>query len=436
MLLFVDNKAGSVIMKQWTAAVMVVLAWVTSALATHENKLVDIRAEYFWRFIHATAANHKAIATANNGAVGYAYGMGAEAEANRLALEYCNERSKFIALKKPPILPCEIMSTGDSWKLASAKVDPDWQKPTSGKDATMRKGRKHVIKGSKAIILLVHGCNGLGDRIFTDVWGAYFNALGYDLYAPDSFAVKRPKEVCGMVDDFPPEQISTVWRLRIAQTQRNLADLRAANPGKPIYLFGHSEGGLIVQMVETDVAGIIVSGEECGVFGAPVAAARTVPLLYVWGEFDQYLNGMGFRISEDSGRKCETLMPTHKPRFAVLPGRSHIPWPWNVKVNEAIASFLGEKPVNLPKQQAANKKAFANWKRTKKDKRYRTAAPHRASAINKNGTSYMVWGLDNEEDAKELALFGCTRATSKKSNVFKTAQHLCTVIDVNGKAPK
>ncbi len=423
-------------LKRCIAALMLALVLTNAALADHENKLVDIRAEYFWRYIHAPAANHKAIATASNGAIGYAFGMSAEADAKRIALEYCNERSKFIALKRPPTIPCEVMSAGSLWNLSNAKLDPDWQKPTTGKDATMRKGRKATIKNAKGIILLVHGCNGLGDKIFTDVWGAYFNALGYDLYAPDSFATKRPKEVCGQMNDFPPEQISTVWRLRIAQTHRQLADLREANPGKPIYLFGHSEGGLIVQMIETVVAGIIVSGEECGVLGAPIAAARSVPLLYIWGEFDQYVNGLGFRISEDAAKLCGTQLASHQPKFTVLQGRSHIPWPWNEKVNGAVAPFLGAAPAALPKPQAINKKALANWKRTKKDKRYRKAQPHRASAINNGGTSYMVWGLDNEEDAKQLALFGCTKATSRKGNVFNTGKYLCAVVDVNGSAAK
>ncbi len=436
MLHFGSDIRGMALVKMVMALLLLILAAAGAAQAEETKPLVDIRAEYFWRYIHSPSSSQKAMATASNGAVGWAYGMTDEPTATRAALDYCNERSKFISLRKPPAPACEILALGNAWKLASASLDPQWQKPTAGNDATLRKGRKYTVKNAKAIVLLVHGCNGLGDRIFTDIWGAYFNALGYDLYAPDSFAAKRPKEVCGQMHDYPPEQISTVWRLRIAQTQRQLEDLRKANPDKPIYLFGHSEGGLIVQMIETVVAGIIVSGEECGVLGAPVAAARSVPLLYIWGEFDQYVNGMGYRISEEASRTCAAQNATHNPKFTVLPGRSHIPWPWNTKVNTAITSFLGESTVKLPKQQSVNKKAFANWKRTKKDKRYRNAAPHRASAINKSGTSYMVWGLDNEEDATQLALFGCTRATSRKTNVFKTSQHLCTVIDVNGKAPE
>ncbi len=414
-------------------AALLVLLWATDPLLAQDAKsLIDIRAEYVWRMIYSKTTGYKSMSIAENGALGIGFAMASETEAETKALASCTERSKFLSLNKPSVPACKTFATGNKWLLPDVQNDPDWQRPTTGKDATMRKGRKYTVNKSKAIILLVHGCNGLGDKLFTDIWGAYFNALGFDLYAPDSFATKHPKDACGQMNNYPAEQISTIWRLRIAQTQRNLTDLRAANPDKPIYLFGHSEGGLIVQMIETKVAGIIVSGEECGVLGAPVAAASTVPLLYIWGEFDQYVNGMGFRITENASKACATQEASHNPKFTVLQGRSHIPWPWNAKVNEAVASFLGNGTITLPKQQTATKKAFANWKRTKKDKRYRNAPPHRASAINKSGTSYMVWGLDNEEDARELALFGCTRATSKKTNVFKTGQHLCSVIDVNG----
>jgi pimeloyl-ACP methyl ester carboxylesterase len=422
-------------MKALLFSVILILSAAHSAVADHDKALADVRAEYFWRMVVEGAANSKAIAAASNGAVGYAYGMSSDAEAAKAAMEFCTERSKFIALKKPPAQPCEVLGSSAGWIAPGSKLDPDWQTPTTGKDTTMGKGRKLTIKNSEGIILMVHGCDGLGDKIFTDIWGAYFNAMGYDVYAPDSFAVKRPKPVCGTLQDFSAAQISTVWRLRIAQTQRHLADLKKANPDKPIYLFGHSEGGLIVQMVKTDVAGVIVSGEECGVLGAPVAAAATVPLLYIWGEFDQYVNGLGYRISDASTKDCATRMASHKPQFAVLQGRSHIPWPWNEKVNSSIATFLGKTAPVIPKQQAANKKSYSNWKRTTKDKRYRTAAPHRSAAINSSGTSYMTWGLDNEEDARQLALFGCTRATNKKTNVFKTGKYLCATIDVNGKSP-
>ena len=403
--------------------------------AEDTKSVLDVRTEYVWRKLYVTAKKNKAMAVASNGAYGIAFDASFLATAESRAMESCNERSKFLSLRQPSTPACRLLASEDDWKLSETIADPLWQDPAPGTDAPMRKGRKYLTQKSKGIILHVHGCNGLGDRIFTDVWGAYFNALGYDFYAPDSFAVKRPKEVCGLANDYPPEQVSTVWRLRIAQTQRTLADLKNANPGKPVYLFGHSEGGLIVQMIAGEVAGIIVSGEECGVFGAPLAADDKVPLLYLWGEFDQFVNGMGFRLTKDSPAKCERDFASHNPQFAILEGRTHIPWPWNTKVNSAVASFLhAEKPLDL-KLARAGKRNFADWKRTRVPKTYKSAKPHRAAAIGPGGRSYMVWGLDTYEDASQIALFGCTRTVSK-ANIFKTGKYACSLVDVNGAAPK
>ncbi len=414
-------------------AVSVLLA--TPAQSQEPKSILDIRTEYVWRKIYVTAKKSKAMAVASNGAYGIVFADTSTATAESRAVESCNERSKFLSLRQSSTPECQLLSKDDTWELPNVNSDPHWQKPAEGTDVSMRKGRKYLTQNSRGIILHVHGCNGLGDKIFTDVWGAYFNALGFDFYAPNSFAVKRPKEVCGIASDFPPEQVSTVWRLRIAQTQRTLADLKAANPAKLIYLFGHSEGGLIVQMIAADVDGIIVSGEECGVFGAPVAAPDKVPLLYLWGEFDQYVNGMGFRLTKDSPKKCETDFASHKPQFAVLEGRTHIPWPWNPKVSAAVASFLHTtKPKDLALTHAGRKN-FADWKRTRVPKTYKTAKQHRAAAIGPGGRSYMVWGLDNIEDASNLALFGCNR-TASKTNVFKTGKYTCVVIDVNGAPPR
>jgi hypothetical protein len=401
-----------------------------------EKPFLSFVAEYKWRKVYPLLSGAKAMAVSPNGAIGFGYGKPAQADARTQALDTCNAFSQFIAKPGNAAPECNVLAEDNNLILPINFEDMSWQMPAKGKDTPMRKGRKHLAgKNSKGIILHVHGCNGMGDRIFSDVWGAYFNAMGFDFYTPDSFAEKRPKEVCGNMHEFPVEQVSTVWRLRVAQTQRTLADLRKANPGKPIYMWGHSEGGLIVQMIETDIAGIIVSGEECGVIGAPIAAAATVPLLYLWGEYDQYVNGVGYRITSDSTKQCASDYASHKPQFAILQGRSHIPWPWNQSVDQAFTTFL-KTQVTQPSAIDRTKKINRLWKRTKPAKAYRKASNHKAAAINKSGTSYMVWGLDNEEDARQLALFGCTRATSKKTNVFRTGKHLCAVVDLNGKAPE
>jgi pimeloyl-ACP methyl ester carboxylesterase len=404
---------------------------------TDKKHVIQFPLEYMWRKLYQTRPGIKAMAIADNGAFGISYNESFPASAEARAMEKCVEQNKFRSLRVQQTSECRLLTVQSDWKIADLQADPDWQKPLEGRDVPMRKGRKYLVNGkSKGIILHVHGCDGTGAKIFSDVWAAYFNALGYDLYVPDSFAVKRPKHVCGYSTEHPPERVSDVWRLRVAQTQRTLADVRKANPGKPVFLWGHSEGGLIVQMVEADVAGIIVSGEECGALQAPPAAPASVPFLYIWGEYDQYVNGLGlFKVDEAATVHCRAVMPDYTLSHVILEGRGHNPFPWNKKINAAIANFLKGEPMEVSSQPRSSKMAKF-WKQTKPGKAYRKAQGHRAAAINATGKSYLVWGLDNEEDARQLALFGCASSTARKTNLFKTGKHLCAVVDVNGIAPK
>jgi pimeloyl-ACP methyl ester carboxylesterase len=328
------------------------------------------------------------------------------------------------------------VALGDKWLAPDLVPDPAWQQPLPGKDRPLQKAYKYMVPKSKGIILHVHGCDGRGGKVFSDVWGAYFNALGFDFIVPDSFAVKRPKPVCGYSADYPAQQVSDVTRLRVKQTQQTLAGLRKSNPGKPIYLWGHSEGGFIVQLVEAKVEGIIVSGEECGAYGAPPASGPDVPLLYLWGEFDRFVNGLGlFKVEKNGVVECRRRMNGYNVEAALLAGRGHNPFPWIQDINEAVAQFLKVQPVSVS-NSGLTKKMARSWKQTRVDKRYRKASQHRAAAINPSGASYMVWGLDNPEDAKQLALFGCALSVGKKTNVFTSGKHICALVDVNGAAPK
>ncbi len=432
-------------LKQASIRIIAVLALFAASLGVaaaekkkpNEKHIIQFPLEYIWRKLYQARPGIKAMAIAENGAFGISYNENFPASAEARAMEKCVVQSKFRSLHLSQGAECQLLTVQSDWKLTNLEADPDWQKPAKGRDAPMRKGCKYPLgKKSKGIVLHVHGCDGTGAKIFSDVWAAYFNALGYDFYVPNSFAVERPKDVCGYSTEHLPDQVSDVWRLRVAQTQRTLADLRQANPGKPIFLWGHSEGGLIVQMVEAEAAGIIVSGEECGALQAPPAAPASVPFLYLWGEYDQYVNGLGlYKVDEAGVSQCNDRMPNYKFSHAILEGRGHNPFPWNPKINQAIAKFLNGEPMQVS-SLARSSKMSSFWKRTKPGRDYRKAQGHRAAAINATGRSYLVWGLDNEEDAKQLALFGCANSASRKTNVFKTGKHLCAVVDVNGKTPK
>jgi hypothetical protein len=422
----------------WTAGLLAAALQILASQpsAAEDKTILNFVADHAWHQIYRGAQGFKAMAVSENGAVGLSSGLASQAAANDRAREACTERAKYIALKQPSAPDCKLVTFGDTWLVSDLQPDPEWQQPLTGKDRPLQKAYKYMIPKSKGIILHVHGCDGRGGKVFSDVWGAYFNALGYDFIVPDSFAVKRPKAVCGFSNDYPPEQVSQVTRLRVKQTLQTLAGLRKANPGKPIYMWGHSEGGFIVQLVQAEVDGIIVSGEECGAYGAPPVSGKKVPFLYIWGEYDQFVNGLGFfKVDQASVEQCRRRMEGYTLEAALLPGKGHNPFPWNAEVNKAVAQFLKATPLNVA-NTTLTKRMGNFWKRTRIDKRYRKAAQHRAAAINPSGSSYMVWGLDNPEDAGQLALFGCALNMGKKTNAFRTGKHICALVDLNGAAPK
>ncbi len=91
--------------------------------------------------------------------------------------------------------------------------------PRMGEDIPLIKGAKsisHCDGTPRGIVLHLHGCNGMGWNKYAEIWGAYFNALGYDFFAPDSFSEPRPAEVCGYASESkgqgPNHHFETAYR--------------------------------------------------------------------------------------------------------------------------------------------------------------------------------------------------------------------------------
>jgi hypothetical protein len=414
-----------------------VLMWgAPASFAEEKPRLINYRAEYFWRKEFEFLGPHKAIAISGNGAIGYSYNAPDKATAESLALGYCNDSLSSWTRKGETPEPCQIMATDADRAQPDPLMDTGWQEEAKGPDRPLRKGLRQLLpKGeAKGIVVHVHGCDGLGDKSVLRIWGDYLNALGYDFYAPVSFAEKRPKQVCGKVTEHPIDQTSTVWRLRVAQTLRTVASLRKERPGVPIYLWGHSEGGRIVQMVDADVAGIIVTGEECGIDGTTVAAPTRVPFLFLLGQYDPYVDGLGVPVSPQSEAICAARLKDHKFTYLVVKDAKHNPYPWHAPTSLAVPQFLGAAPVSV--SPAANgAKARASWKKQRVTRQYRKAKANKLAA-GTGGRYYGITGAEDLEDARQYVVFACDKSVSPKTNVFKTGKHLCTLVDVNGTPEK
>ncbi len=393
-------------------------------------------AEYFYRKQYESLPGHKALAFSESGGFGYSFSAPDEASAESLAMDYCKSASSAWAKKDEMPKPCETLAVDDTVRDLGLLANTAWQQEAGGPDKPLRKAMRQLLPKGKAkgIVMHVHGCDGFGSRDVIGVWADYFNALGYDFYAPLSFADRRPKNVCGKFTEHPIGQLSEVLRLRIAQTQRTLASLRRERPSVPIYLWGHSEGGLIVQLVDADVAGIIVTGEECGFEGSNVAAPDKVPFLYLLGQYDPYVDGLGIPVSPESEITCATRLRLHKMIYHVVANAKHNPYPWHSPTSQAIPQFLGAAPVSV--EPAANPaKARAAWKRQRPSRQYRTGKPNRLVAATSRQFLAITEAGDLDE-AKQYVVFVCDKAVSRKTNVFISGKHICSLVDVNGTAEK
>ncbi len=411
------------------------LAGWTGAQAA-EKPVLSFTAEFFLHKHFGSLAGHKALAASETGGWGYADNAPNRLVAESLATLRCYGANKQRLKKDETQKPCEVIAADDETLKSDLVAAMRWQLPAEGQDRPFAKGfRQTLPKGAaKGTILHVHGCDGLGERDVMRVWADYFNVLGYDFYAPLSFADKRPKASCGKVSDYPMRQTSTNWRLRVAQTLRTIATLRKQQPGQPIFLWGHSEGGMIVQAVQADVAGVIVTGEECGVESMPVATPAGVPYLYVLGQNDPYIDGLGSPVTWGAEGLCRQRAGPRPVGFHVAEGVKHTPFPWQFPASIVIPRFLGSGPVLVEKVPISDRLKRA-WKKQRSSRKYAKAKPGKVAAGDAKGQLYFIAGSDDLAESREYILHYCARAVSRKTNVFKTRKHICSLVDVDGNPP-
>ena len=398
-----------------------------------ESKFPTLETEYYYRKVYLAKPAHKAFAVGLSGTFGTSWSYGSDKDASKNAIASCRKGFARMKHKGGPDSKCHVVAIGNKLIAKDALMMPDWQVAATGIDQPLSSGVRHLIPEGKArgIVLYVHGCGGMDSLIYNSTWGSFFNSLGLDFYAPNSFADKRPYAVCGNHEDNGLHLVSEVYRQRIAQTHRTIAKLRKDNPGKPIYLWGHSEGSLIVQAIEAKVDGIIVSGDECGVFGLPVAAPSAVPFLYVLGANDIYVEGMKYPFTEKSLSVCKKQMGKRKWSAAVVQNNGHAIWPWRETAAKAIAKFVGgtwrkTEPVSGETSLTKDTKLELGLSKYRK----------RHSAFAADSMGHYAWSDDWEyqEDADLSALYQC--ASRKGANIFANARHECVLVGADGKARK
>lgn len=134
----------------------------------------------------------------------------------------------------------------------------------------------------RGVVLHLHGCD--GSDPLSD-WTDFLTDQGFAIVKIESFADPRPPESC-----FPPYPNNLAIRqLRKRQAEYALDQIRLDYPGKPVFIWGHSEGGYVTNMLSMDgVAGAITTGAPCGGLGLTRVPKET-PLLMLIGKHDRYM---------------------------------------------------------------------------------------------------------------------------------------------------
>jgi len=413
------------------AAGLIFAVFQGNAFAADQEPFLAFDAEYYYRAAYPGLKGHKAFAIGPQSAYGYAWQARSSKEAANLALKFCS--NSVAKLKKYGITgKCRLFALDSKLLIRDPWIGVSWQVPSTGEDIPLNKGFKTMVMGhpARGVVLYVHGCDGLSWKERTEIWGSYFNALRFIFFAPDSFAEPRPSAVCGEVSRTRTRDQTVIYKLRIAQTLRNIAELKKKYPGLPIYVWGHSEGGIIVKYLNVEVAGIISSGEECDAGGLKIAVPASVPMLYLFGESDPFVEGRKLPLRDNEMQKCRNYVRSKKVKIEIIKNSRHDIWPWRPVVARAISEFIGAEPFSLAKAQSKGKFALSE-KLISQRAIYARAGNHRAFAAKANGS--FSWGGDwaFAEDVEQYVLYRCARANNM--NVFRLSEHTCTVIDVDGK---
>ena len=398
---------------------------------------ISSEGEYAYRIDYPVKKGSKAFAYGPLGVFAYAWESGTIREAKAQALKQCElevlQKTKRFEKSTGEFRgQCKILAEDKALLNDKLWVGPEWQKPSHGADIPLQRGLSRPFSGGAAngVILYVHGCNGLTDQLYENILGDYFNALGFHFFAPDSFSEPRPVEICGVAPLDRLKDASEIIKLRISQTQRTVLELKRRYPGLPLYVWGHSEGAAIVNMLDAEVSGMISSGDECNVVGMRVAAPPSVPLLFMFGDHDKFVDGFDFPLTDNKMKKCLNYTRTKRVSIVVVKDNKHDIYPWRRQVADAISTFIGAKKNGLPRPLLSSQTQLTA-EQIESKRKYSKTKNHRAFAVKSQGVSSYLESMDSEEDAVEGALYFC--AKSDQINMFESDQQHCEVIDIDGR---
>ncbi len=393
---------------------------------------IPMEAEFYYLRVYQNVEDHKALAVGLGGNWASAKGMPSPQAAEEGALAECQKAlQESSSYKGPSTQPCVLFDVDGR---ATGKAPP-----TGIPFGTVLKGPDYPLGSglaweatnhdARGIMILLHGCNRVKMGGWWIAWVNYYRSSGFRVILPDSFAEARDEETCGNPGEAGIDKQTRILKLRIAQTRRTLDIVRKQFPGEPIYLHGHSEGGVVAQALGEEVAGIIVTGASCGVGNSKAYwTASDVPVLVIAGTNDPYvLNG---NDAEEFAAYCKNVVGPGKLTAVSVREMGHLAAIWWPQVNKAIARFLNVADIDISRRSAD---VIHYPIRVDQIPGYREAKANKALAADENGNLRWEDALESPFDAEESTLFGCDELSGRDPFSNPPHVHACELVDVNGK---
>lgn len=421
-----------------TAAIALALIVAANMPATFSAKAgaddihISVEAELVAQTKYRKLKRHKAIAVGQLGSYGYVWNHASAKKAEKAALEFCRKSFKAAgvpsAQRECVVYDIDGKLTGRG-KPQGVSLDLKLTEP----DPTYQRGRKvHPDGDAVGTIIFLHGCNALGGGGWQYAWESFYSAGGYRVISPDSFAESRDPASCSTPGRWPTiEQAnrqSRNLRLRVAQTRRTIELVRRIFPKQPIYIHGHSEGGLVAQLLNESVGGIIVTGATCGLWASRVSRTPArVPTLLIAGTKDPFVpEGKTAKLLS---RHCKGVTGAGPLTVVSVEGMGHYAAVWWPKVAQAVGKFMKIEPVTI----SDSTDSIKSLPRIPAD--YYTAAEHKAFAAGSDVRWSYGSGYETKEAAEQAALFGCDEWL--RWNPFKepSKRHRCVVLNVTNPKP-
>jgi hypothetical protein len=211
-------------------------------------------------------------------------------------------------------------------------------------DPTLEKGYVSNTAATKGVMLFLHGCDGGFNTSPASDWHYWLERSGFKVFAPNSFAEKRPGVSCAA----PYPNKDEIFTIRLQQTVRVLEQISQDYAGIPIYVWGHSEGGGVANLLAHKVEGILTTGYPCGFKSAPITQIRTdVRVLVVMGSerLDHYLLEAHLRSGHATLQElcAETFKAHPRATWKQFYSLGHAPLAGHLELFAAINDFLGIK---------------------------------------------------------------------------------------------